>query len=90
MQTFLLLLTTRRCYLLVKAMPEWWWAEARSDYNHLATLTRRVDSHISSIVLLAFATDLYFICIQLLFSFKYILYVSNTLILHIFLYIESL
>ncbi|XP_011689863.1 PREDICTED: gustatory receptor for sugar taste 64f-like isoform X2 [Wasmannia auropunctata] len=53
-----------------KAMPEWWWAEARSDYNHLATLTRRVDSHISCIVLLSFATDLYFICIQLLFSFN--------------------
>ncbi|KAK1137715.1 hypothetical protein K0M31_002210 [Melipona bicolor] len=27
-----------------KAMPEWWWAEARSDYNHLATLTRQLDS----------------------------------------------
>nr|XP_012234221.1 PREDICTED: gustatory receptor for sugar taste 64f-like [Linepithema humile] len=54
-----------------KAMPDWWWAEARKDYNHLATLTRIVDSHISSIVLLSFATDLYFICIQLLFSFKY-------------------
>ncbi|XP_011647786.1 gustatory receptor for sugar taste 64f-like isoform X1 [Pogonomyrmex barbatus] len=53
-----------------KAMPEWWWAEARNDYNHLATLTRRVDSYISSIVLLSFATDLYFICIQLLFSFN--------------------
>ncbi|XP_070156538.1 gustatory receptor for sugar taste 64f isoform X2 [Polyergus mexicanus] len=53
-----------------KAMPEWWWAEARNDYNHLATLTRRVDSHISCIVLLSFATDLYFICIQLLFSFN--------------------
>ncbi|XP_011340011.1 gustatory receptor for sugar taste 64f isoform X2 [Ooceraea biroi] len=53
-----------------KAMPEWWWAEARSDYNHLATLTRRVDSHISGIVLLSFATNLYFICIQLLFSFN--------------------
>ncbi|XP_070515636.1 gustatory receptor 5a for trehalose isoform X2 [Cardiocondyla obscurior] len=53
-----------------KAMPEWWWAEARNDYNHLATLTRRVDNHISSIVLLSFATDLYFICIQLLFSFN--------------------
>ncbi|XP_014475213.1 PREDICTED: gustatory receptor for sugar taste 64f-like isoform X2 [Dinoponera quadriceps] len=55
---------------LVKAMPEWWWAEARNDYNHLATLTRKVDSQISSIVLLSFATNLYFICIQLLFSFN--------------------
>ncbi|XP_043525138.1 gustatory receptor for sugar taste 64f-like isoform X3 [Frieseomelitta varia] len=53
-----------------KAMPEWWWAEARSDYNHLATLTRQLDSRISIMVLLSFATDLYFICIQLLFSFN--------------------
>ncbi|XP_043675729.1 gustatory receptor 5a for trehalose-like [Vespula pensylvanica] len=53
-----------------KAMPDWWWAEARNDYNHLASLTRRVDSHISTIVFLSFATDLYFICIQLLFSFN--------------------
>ncbi|KAG7202791.1 hypothetical protein KM043_009958 [Ampulex compressa] len=53
-----------------KAMPEWWWAEARNDYNHLATLTRRLDSDISGIVLLSFATDLYFICIQLFFSFN--------------------
>ncbi|XP_031833945.1 gustatory receptor for sugar taste 64f isoform X2 [Nomia melanderi] len=53
-----------------KAMPEWWWAEARSDYNHLASLTRQLDSHISIMVLLSFATDLYFICIQLLFSFN--------------------
>lgn len=52
-------------------MPEWWWAEARSEYNHLATLTRQLDSHISVMVLLSFATDLYFICIQLLFSFTY-------------------
>ncbi|XP_015433561.1 PREDICTED: gustatory receptor for sugar taste 64f [Dufourea novaeangliae] len=53
-----------------KAMPEWWWAEARNDYNHLASLTRQLDSHISIMVLLSFATDLYFICIQLLFSFN--------------------
>ncbi|XP_076645881.1 gustatory receptor for sugar taste 64f isoform X1 [Halictus rubicundus] len=57
-------------HFIVKAMPEWWWAEARSDYNHLASLTRQLDSHISIMVLLSFATDLYFICIQLLFSFN--------------------
>ncbi|XP_068986732.1 gustatory receptor for sugar taste 64f-like isoform X1 [Bombus flavifrons] len=56
-------------HFIVKAMPEWWWAEARNEYNHLATLTRQLDSHISVMVLLSFATDLYFICIQLLFSF---------------------
>ncbi|XP_031780266.1 gustatory receptor for sugar taste 64f isoform X3 [Nasonia vitripennis] len=54
----------------VKAMPEWWWAEARIDFNRLATMTRRVDSQISDIVLLSFSTNLYFICIQLLNSFK--------------------
>ncbi|CAL7948745.1 unnamed protein product [Xylocopa violacea] len=57
-------------HFIVKAMSEWWWAEARSDYNHLASLTRQLDSHISIMVLLSFATDLYFICIQLLFSFN--------------------
>ncbi|XP_072754924.1 gustatory receptor for sugar taste 64f isoform X2 [Anoplolepis gracilipes] len=57
-------------HVVIKAMPEWWWAEVRNDYNHLATLTRRVDSHVSCIVLLSFATNLYFICIQLLFSFN--------------------
>nr|QHN69210.1 gustatory receptor 5a [Sirex nitobei] len=51
-------------------MPELWWAEARNDYNRLATLTRRVDSYVSDIVLLSFANNLYFICIQLLNSFK--------------------
>lgn len=69
----ILLMTDLASSRIVKAMPEWWWAEARSDYNHLATLTRRVDSHISGMVLLSFATNLYFICIQLLFSFKYMI-----------------
>lgn len=51
-------------------MPEWWWAEARSDYNNLASLTRQVDSYVAHIVLLSFGTDLYFICIQLMYSFE--------------------
>jgi len=70
---------TQRDLAYVKAMPEWWWAEARNDYNHLATLTRMVDCHISSIVFLSFAIDLYFICIQLLFSFKYMLLIHSRL-----------
>ncbi|KAH0564334.1 hypothetical protein KQX54_011462 [Cotesia glomerata] len=52
-----------------KTMPEWWWAEARSDYNSLANLTRQVDSYVADIVLLSFGTDLYFICLQLMYSF---------------------
>lgn len=62
--------TMQYCFV-VKAMPDWWWAEAREDYNRLANLTRRVDSCISDIVLFSFATNLYFICIQLLNSLKY-------------------
>ncbi|XP_058803339.1 gustatory receptor for sugar taste 64e-like isoform X2 [Phymastichus coffea] len=57
------------CFM-VKSMPDWWWAEARIDFNRLVTMTRRVDSKISDIVLLSFSTNLYFICIQLLNSFK--------------------
>lgn len=53
-----------------KTMPEWWWCEARCDYNRLACLTRRVDADISGIVLLSFGTNLYFICIQLMNSFE--------------------
>ncbi|XP_043276376.1 gustatory receptor for sugar taste 64e-like isoform X2 [Venturia canescens] len=53
-----------------KAMPEWWWAEARTDYNRLASLTRQVDTYISGIVVLSFGTNLWFICIQLLNSFN--------------------
>jgi len=70
---------TQRDLACVKAMPEWWWAEARNDYNHLATLTRMVDCHVSGIVFLSFATDLYFICIQLLFSFKYMFLIRTPL-----------
>ncbi|XP_051167185.1 gustatory receptor for sugar taste 64f-like isoform X2 [Leptopilina boulardi] len=55
-----------------KAMPEWWWAEARIDFNRLSTMTRYIDSHISDIVLLSFSTNLYFICIQLLHSFNFL------------------
>ncbi|XP_023246190.1 gustatory receptor for sugar taste 64f-like [Copidosoma floridanum] len=59
----------KHCFV-VKAMPEWWWAEARVDFNRLAAMTRRVDDKISDIVMLSFSTNLYFICIQLLNSFK--------------------
>ncbi|XP_051167189.1 gustatory receptor for sugar taste 64f-like isoform X6 [Leptopilina boulardi] len=59
----------KHCFV-VKAMPEWWWAEARIDFNRLSTMTRYIDSHISDIVLLSFSTNLYFICIQLLHSFN--------------------
>ncbi|KAK0172241.1 hypothetical protein PV328_005586 [Microctonus aethiopoides] len=80
MDLFLILLSTALTYhfsqlndrlysVKDKIMPEWWWAEARSDYNRLASLTRLVDSYIAGIVVLSFGTNLYFICIQLMYSF---------------------
>ncbi|XP_023290777.1 gustatory receptor 5a for trehalose [Orussus abietinus] len=54
-----------------KIMSDRWWSEARTDYNRLAILSRLVDSNVSEIVLLSFANNLYFICIQLLNSVNY-------------------
>ncbi|XP_021926063.1 gustatory receptor for sugar taste 64f-like isoform X2 [Zootermopsis nevadensis] len=51
-----------------KVMPECFWRSAREDYNALSHLTSSVDSCVSSIVLLCFATNLFFICQQLLNS----------------------
>ncbi|KAK3915808.1 Gustatory receptor for sugar taste 64f [Frankliniella fusca] len=45
-----------------------WWQEVREAYNRLSLLTRRFDDHINAIVLLSFASNLYFICLQLLFN----------------------
>ena len=71
----------QHCFV-VKAMPEWWWAEARMDFNRLSTMMRYVDSHISDIVLLSFSTNLYFICIQLLHSFKYLQNIYSKFVNH--------
>ncbi|XP_057327277.1 gustatory receptor for sugar taste 64e-like [Microplitis mediator] len=92
MDLFLILLSTALTYhfnllnkrlnnVKNKTMPEWWWAEARSDYNNLASLTRQVDSYVADIVLLSFGTDLYFICIQLMYSFDRMTSVMRTIYL---------
>ncbi|XP_014212790.1 gustatory receptor for sugar taste 64f-like [Copidosoma floridanum] len=52
-----------------KGMSEWWWTTARADYNCLTDIIEQIDSKISSVVLLSFSVNLYFICIQLLHSF---------------------
>ncbi|XP_023720513.1 gustatory receptor for sugar taste 64f isoform X1 [Cryptotermes secundus] len=51
-----------------KMMPEGFWRSVREDYNDLSHLTSCVDSRVSSIVLLCFATNLFYICQQLLNS----------------------
>ncbi len=47
-----------------------WWQEVREAYNRLSLLTKRFDDHINAIVLLSFASNLYFICVQLLQGMK--------------------
>ncbi|XP_017879827.1 gustatory receptor 5a for trehalose-like isoform X2 [Ceratina calcarata] len=42
------------------------WAELREKYATLSCFVKNVDDHISHIVLLSFANNLYFICVQLL------------------------
>ncbi|XP_043675728.1 gustatory receptor 5a for trehalose-like isoform X3 [Vespula pensylvanica] len=42
------------------------WCEFRNDYALLSSLVKKVDNDISPIILLSFANNLYFICLQLL------------------------
>ncbi|XP_049771842.1 gustatory receptor for sugar taste 64e-like [Schistocerca cancellata] len=51
-----------------KVVGEREWRQLRLDYNSLAQLTKTVDRHVNKIVLLSFATNLYFVCLQFLHS----------------------
>ncbi|XP_031833758.1 gustatory receptor for sugar taste 64f [Nomia melanderi] len=42
------------------------WQELREDYAILSSIVKKVDDHVSPIILLSFANNLYFICLQLL------------------------
>ncbi|XP_069678711.1 gustatory receptor for sugar taste 64f-like [Periplaneta americana] len=48
-----------------KLRPELFWKAAREDYNRLSGLTKLLDSCVSGMVLLSFATNMIFICQQL-------------------------
>jgi len=67
------------CMFLVyyKLMPESFWNQMREEYNSLSHLTRTLDSCISKIVFLSFASNLYFICLQLLNSLRYLMYSTH-------------
>jgi len=42
------------------------WCEFREDYANLSCMVKKVDNNIAPIILLSFANNLYFICLQLL------------------------
>ena len=48
------------------------WKRKRKHYNALAELVRRVDGILGPLILVSYATDLYFICLQLLSVVKYV------------------
>ncbi|XP_043525132.1 gustatory receptor 5a for trehalose-like isoform X1 [Frieseomelitta varia] len=51
---------------VTKYRPTFYWRELREDYAILSCIVKKVDEHISPIILLSFANNLYFICLQLL------------------------
>uniref|UniRef100_A0A2S2Q3F9 Putative gustatory receptor 64f n=1 Tax=Sipha flava TaxID=143950 RepID=A0A2S2Q3F9_9HEMI len=53
-----------------KVLPSTYWRKSRETYNLLASLTRDFDEFLSPVILLSFANNLYFICLQLLNSLK--------------------
>ncbi|XP_065215626.1 gustatory receptor for sugar taste 64f-like [Planococcus citri] len=53
-----------------KIMPVTFWRTMRETYNQLSCVTKLLDELLSPIVLLSFANNLYFICLQLLNSLK--------------------
>lgn len=50
--------------------PEFEWREIRMHYTQLCELLEVVNEHLSLLVLLSCANNLYFICVQLLNIFK--------------------
>nr|XP_018911724.1 PREDICTED: gustatory receptor 5a for trehalose-like [Bemisia tabaci] len=53
-----------------KVLPTSFWRHIRETYNTLSCLTKLLDNLLSPIVLLSFANNLYFICLQLLNSLR--------------------
>ncbi|XP_068986737.1 gustatory receptor for sugar taste 64f-like isoform X1 [Bombus flavifrons] len=51
---------------VTKYRPIFYWRELREHYAILSCVVKKVDEHISPIILLSFANNLYFICLQLL------------------------
>lgn len=51
-------------------MPYSYWIEIRTHYVILSNLVELVDRHISILVVVSFASNLYFICLQLFNSFS--------------------
>jgi gustatory receptor len=56
--------------MFLQTLSEQFWKQARENYTSLTQLTEALNHCISHIVLLSFASNLYFICLQLFNSLK--------------------
>lgn len=63
---------TYTIFNLVQVLPSTYWRKSREAYNQLSSLTQDMDDFLSPLILLSFAHNLYFICLQLLNSLKYV------------------
>lgn len=71
-------------------MPESFWSEHRIYYRNICDLCMTIDSAIGHITLVSFSNNLWFICVQLLFSLKYcIFYVDMFLMFYLILYFST-
>lgn len=64
--------TLLTAYCSQQVMSNEFWRQARETYNDLAILSRQVDEATGKLVLLSFASNMYFICRQLLHSFRFV------------------
>lgn len=55
----------------LQVMPDSFWRQTREFYNELSLLTKKVDHAVGKLVVLSYASNMYFICRQLLHSFRY-------------------
>jgi gustatory receptor len=56
--------------MLLQTLSESFWKQTRENYISLTQLAETLNHYISHIVLLSFASNLYFICLQLFISLK--------------------
>ncbi|XP_034176740.1 gustatory receptor for sugar taste 64f [Osmia lignaria lignaria] len=61
-------LNKRLAITVTKCRTRFDWHELREDYAALSSVVKKVDQHVSPIILLSFANNLYFICLQLLYG----------------------
>jgi Trehalose receptor. len=56
--------------MFLQMLSEQFWKQTRENYTSLMHLTETLNLYISHIVFLSFASNLYFICLQLFYSLK--------------------